>query len=74
MTEELTREKEQHAQSEKFKEELERLVAERTAQLQKKIAELEELNRIFIDRELKMIELKKRIEELEGMPREKSRS
>jgi len=66
---EITAEKRKVAESEKFKEELERLVAERTAELQKKIAELEELNRAVIGRELKMMELKKRIEELEKQKR-----
>ncbi len=48
-----------------FKDELEKIVAERTSELEKTIAELEELNRVFVGRELKMTELKERIEELE---------
>ncbi|MRR17160.1 MAG: PAS domain S-box protein [Deltaproteobacteria bacterium] len=48
-----------------FKKELEHEVSERTAELQRTIAQLEETNRIFVGRELKMVELKKRIEELE---------
>ena len=44
---------------------LEKKVAERTAELKDAVARLEELNRVFVGRELKMAELKKRIEELE---------
>jgi len=40
-------------------EELEQKVQERTAELKKTIAQLEELNRVFVGRELKMAELKK---------------
>ena len=46
----------------KLNEELEKKVAERTAELKKAI---EKLNRVFVGRELRMAELKKRIAELE---------
>ena len=46
-------------------EELEQKVQQRTAELTRTIAQLEETNRVFVGRELKMAELKKRIEELE---------
>ncbi len=46
--------------------ELEERVHQRTAELETKNAELERLNRVFVGRELRMIELKKRIRELEG--------
>lgn len=49
----------------KLNEELEHKVNERTEELNKKIAELEELNRSFVGRELRMAELKERIVELE---------
>ena len=52
-------------QLEKLNRELEKKVAERTARLHEAIERLEELNRVFVGRELKMAELKKRIEELE---------
>ena len=51
----------------KLYEVLEQRVKERTAELEKKNMELERMNRLFVGRELKMIELKKRIRELEQM-------
>jgi len=45
--------------------ELEKRVVERTEDLLAKTAELERLNRVFVDRELKMRELKARIAEME---------
>jgi nitrate/nitrite-specific signal transduction histidine kinase len=50
----------------RLNEELEERVRERTAELEEKNRELERLNRLFVGRELKLIELKKRIKELEG--------
>jgi PAS domain S-box-containing protein len=44
---------------------LEERVKERTAELEKKITEIKRLNRIFVDRELRMKELKEKIWELE---------
>jgi CheY-like chemotaxis protein len=49
----------------RFNEELEKKVAERTAELKDAVSRLEELNRVFVGRELKMAELKERIAELE---------
>jgi PAS domain S-box-containing protein len=49
----------------KINEELEQKVQARTAELNKTIRQLEETNRVFVGRELKMAQLKKRIEELE---------
>ncbi|MFA5756081.1 MAG: GAF domain-containing protein, partial [Smithellaceae bacterium] len=45
--------------------ELEKRVIERTGELVAKTEELERINRVFVDRELKMRELKARIAELE---------
>jgi predicted nucleic acid-binding Zn-ribbon protein len=45
--------------------ELEKRVVERTEDLAAKTAELERINRVFVDRELKMRELKARIIKLE---------
>jgi PAS domain S-box-containing protein len=50
----------------KLNENLERMVFERTAELKQTIAQLEETNRVFVGRELKMAELKVRIAELES--------
>jgi|GEM_PF-4385535 PAS domain S-box-containing protein len=46
--------------------ELEQRVVERTAELQAMNAELERINRLFVGRELRMIELKERIRKLES--------
>lgn len=46
--------------------ELEERVKERTAELAAKNEELARMNKIFVGRELKMVELKERIRELEG--------
>jgi GAF domain-containing protein len=47
-------------------EELEQRVIDRTAELSAKTAELERINKVFVDRELRMRELKMRIAELES--------
>jgi peptidoglycan hydrolase CwlO-like protein len=52
-------------QLEKLNQDLEKKVAQRTAQLKESVERLEELNRVFVGREIKMAELKKKIEELE---------
>ncbi|MDA8429750.1 MAG: response regulator [Geobacteraceae bacterium] len=49
-------------------EELEERVRQRTAELAAKNTELEQMNRIFVGRELRMMELKERIRALEGLP------
>jgi HAMP domain-containing protein len=43
---------------------MEKKVSEKTALLQTKLAELEKINKLMVDREIRMIELKKEIEEL----------
>lgn len=49
----------------KHREHLEEQVHERTMELETKIAEIERLNRLFVGRELRLIELKENIKELE---------
>ena len=49
----------------RLKDELEQRVRERTAELEAKNAELHKMNRLFVGRELRMVELKERIRELE---------
>jgi GAF domain-containing protein len=51
---------------EQLNDSLEQRVGERTAELAAKNAELERMNKIFVGRELRMMELKERIKELEG--------
>ena len=46
-------------------EELEKRVKQRTAELEEKIAELHKVNRLFVGRELRMVELKDKIRALE---------
>jgi len=55
----------------RLKDELEQRVRERTAELAAKNAELERTNRLFVGRELRMIELKERIRVLETKSGEK---
>ena len=45
---------------------LEEKVRQRTGELEAKNAELERFNKLFVDREMKMVELKERIKKLEG--------
>jgi PAS domain S-box-containing protein len=49
----------------RLNEDLEQKIDERTSELRESITRLEELNRVFVDRELKMMKLKERIAELE---------
>ena len=49
----------------KLNENLGKMVDDRTVKLQETVAQLERLNRVFVDRELKMVELKEQITELE---------
>ena len=51
---------------EEYNRELERKIEERTEELQARVDELERFHRLTVGRELKMMELKKRIKELEG--------
>lgn len=44
---------------------LEELVKERTAELENKISEIKRINKLFVGRELRMVELKEKIKELE---------
>jgi HAMP domain-containing protein len=51
---------------EEYNAKLEQQVADRTNDLSQKMSELERMNKTMIDRELKMVELKKKISYLEG--------
>ncbi len=52
---------------EDYNKKLEQQVAERTSTLSQKMEELERINKLMVDRELKMVELKKKIDELEHL-------
>jgi PAS domain S-box-containing protein len=51
----------------KLNEELEQRVRQRTAELEKKNAELQKTKKLFVGRELRMVELKERVKELERL-------
>jgi PAS domain S-box-containing protein len=65
VVQDITQRKQAEDELKKHREHLEELVKERTAQLNTKNEELERFNRLFVGRELRMIELKKKIAELE---------
>ncbi|KKQ65418.1 MAG: hypothetical protein A3E18_02355 [Candidatus Nealsonbacteria bacterium RIFCSPHIGHO2_12_FULL_38_18] len=54
------------AELKKLQEELEEKVEERTGELKERVEELEKFHDLTVDRELKIIELKNKIKELEG--------
>jgi methyl-accepting chemotaxis protein len=69
--------KESRRELEKYSSDLEGLVAQRTSELEKskqdmisKLEDLEKFNKVAVDRELKMIELKTKIKELEAQKQE----
>lgn len=61
-----SRVKERTLELESLKDNLEDLVKERTEKLNDKLSELERINKLMVNRELKMIELKKEIEGLKN--------
>ena len=65
MVRDITEHKKAEEELRKHRDNLEELVKERTAELEKKNAELERMNRLFVGREVRMVELKKKIAELE---------
>jgi PAS domain S-box-containing protein len=69
----LSHERTVQAELAAYRENLEALVATRTAEIEKKKAEVERLNRLFVGRELRMIELKQSIKALEELLEEGGR-
>ena len=65
ITTDITERKRAEEELKKYREHLEELVKERTLELNQKNEELEKFNRLFVGRELRMMELKKKIEEFE---------
>jgi PAS domain S-box-containing protein len=65
---EITGRKQAEKKQTELNEELENKVRERTRDLLHRNHELEEMNKVFVGRELRMVELKKRIKELEDKP------
>lgn len=66
LEEEIEKRQKVQDELERLNESLELHVQERTAELAKKNVELEKMNRLFVGRELRMVELKKKIKELEA--------
>jgi PAS domain S-box-containing protein len=65
LEEEVEQRQKAQGELERLNESLEERVRERTAELEEKNRELERMNKIFVNRELRMVELKERIRELE---------
>jgi len=66
LEEEIEKRQQAQAELERLNQQLEQRVKQRTAELEEKNTELYKMNRIFVGRELRMVELKERIRELEG--------
>ncbi|MCD6389231.1 MAG: PhnD/SsuA/transferrin family substrate-binding protein [Desulfobulbaceae bacterium] len=61
----ITERKQAEVELEKYKNHLESLVKEQTAELEEKVAELERMNDLFVGREFRIKELRDRVKELE---------
>ena len=66
LEEEIEKRQKTQEELEQLNKTLEQRVKERTIELEEKNMELHKMNRIFVGRELRMVELKERIRELEG--------
>ena len=66
MSEDITERKQAEEELEKYKDHLETLVNERTTELAEKNIELERFNKLFVDREFRIKELRDKVKELVG--------
>ncbi len=62
----ITGRKEAEEELRRHRDQLEDLVKERTKEIEEKVEDLKEYNKLFIDREFRIKELRDRVEELEG--------
>ncbi len=62
--EDITKQKQLEDQLKEYTKKLTQEVGQRTAELETRVKELERVNKVMVDRELKMIQLKKENEEL----------
>jgi PAS domain S-box-containing protein len=74
LAQDITERKKSEEELRTLNEELEQRVRERTAELEIKNAELQKMNRIFVGRELRMVELKEKIREMEHAYKQRSQA
>ena len=65
-TKDITKEKQAQEELEKYRDNLEQMVQERTKELEEKNEKLSKFNKLFVEREFRIKELKDRIKELEN--------
>jgi len=70
--EDISRRKQSEIEIKTLNEELEQRIIERTKDLELKISEIERMNKLFIDRELRMIQLKETIKEFKAKEKRNS--
>lgn len=66
VTRDITEQKQVEEELNKYRDHLEEMVKERTAELEEKNAELERFNKLFVDREFRIKELRDKVKKLEN--------